>query len=176
MSIAPPAVYTELDSPIGRLTLTGNGRALTGVHLAERPTAGGRRDDGDDEALREARRQFAEYFAGERRVFDLPLEALGTAFQRGVWQALRDIPHAETISYGELARRIGNPQARRAVGLANGRNPLPIVVPCHRVIGTNGRLVGFRGGLERKRWLLAHEQAHAPAAKEFNGNERYVLT
>jgi methylated-DNA-[protein]-cysteine S-methyltransferase len=111
----------------------------------------------DDAALSEARAQLQAYFAGELRGFELPLAAEGTPFQQRVWRALCDIPYGETISYGELARRIGQPAAARAVGLANGQNPIAIVVPCHRVIGANGSLTGYGGGLERKRWLLAHE-------------------
>jgi methylated-DNA-[protein]-cysteine S-methyltransferase len=108
-------------------------------------------------ALPRTARQLEEYFAGARRDFDLPMRFAGTDFQRLVWKHLTDIRYGETLSYGELARRIGNPNASRAVGLANGRNPIPILVPCHRVIGADGSLTGYGGGLERKRWLLAHE-------------------
>jgi methylated-DNA-[protein]-cysteine S-methyltransferase len=104
-----------------------------------------------------ARTQLDEYFAGARLEFDLPLDAQGTPFQRRVWTALAEIPFGQTISYAELARRVGDVKAVRAVGAANGRNPIPIIVPCHRVIGANGSLVGFGGGLERKQWLLEHE-------------------
>ena len=124
----------------------------------------------DDAYLADTRRQLAEYFAGTRMVFDLPLDldALGgTAFQRRVWTTLIDIPYGKTISYGELARRIGQPAAVRAVGLANGRNPLSIVIPCHRVIGASGALTGYGGGMERKRMLLDLELRHSPhAAKQ----------
>lgn len=152
--------YSEIDTPIGPLTLRANERALTGLFMAEHRHGPAVRDGWvrEDDRFADARAQLAEYFAGERRTFDLPLEPVGTEFQRGVWQALREIPHAETISYGELARRVANPKAVRAVGLANGRNPISIIIPCHRVIGANGSLVGFGGGLDRKRWLLAHEQ------------------
>jgi methylated-DNA-[protein]-cysteine S-methyltransferase len=109
--------------------------------------------------LAAARAQLDAYFAGEITSFDLPLSPRGTPFQQRVWAALRDIPFGETTSYGELARRIGDPKAVRAVGAANGRNPLPLVVPCHRVIGADGSLVGFGGGMDRKRWLLQHEGA-----------------
>jgi methylated-DNA-[protein]-cysteine S-methyltransferase len=108
-----------------------------------------------------ARRQLDEYFAGARDTFDLPLALRGTPFQVKVWHALCDIPYGETISYGELAHRVGAPGAARAVGLANGRNPVPVVVPCHRVIGANGTLTGYGGGLDRKRWLLEHEAGRA---------------
>ena len=119
----------------------------------------------DDARFADARAQFTEYFAGQRTEFDLPLDcATGTEFQRLVWRALCDIPYGETISYGELARRIGQPAAVRAVGLANGRNPLSIVVPCHRVVGTGGKLTGYGGGLDRKRHLLDLEARVRPGA------------
>jgi methylated-DNA-[protein]-cysteine S-methyltransferase len=108
--------------------------------------------------LKAAERQLGEYFAGNRNTFDLPLAAVGTPFQRRVWDALRKIPYGETISYGELARRVGQPTAARAVGLANGKNPISIVVPCHRVIGSSGKLIGYGGGLGRKQTLLALER------------------
>ncbi|UGS34345.1 methylated-DNA--[protein]-cysteine S-methyltransferase [Capillimicrobium parvum] len=154
-----------IDSPIGPLSLTARDGALTHVHMHEQRHAAAPAPDAlrDDAAFPEAVRQFAEYFAGERTAFDLALAPGGTPFQLRVWEALREIPYGETISYGELARRVGSPGAFRAVGLANGRNPLAIVVPCHRVIGADGGLTGYGGGLERKRWLLAHEAAHRPA-------------
>jgi len=114
---------------------------------------------GDNPILQLARRQLDEYFACTRTSFDLPLDAEGTAFERRVWDLLRAIPYGTTTSYGELARRLGEPKDARAVGAANGKNPIPIIVPCHRVIGANGDLTGFGGGLERKRWLLEHEGA-----------------
>ena len=109
--------------------------------------------------MADARRQLGEYFEGKRRSFDLSLAPRGTAFQHAVWKQLRAIPYGETISYGTLARRVGNPRAARAVGHANGRNPIAIVIPCHRVIGADGGLVGYAGGLPMKRWLLEHEGA-----------------
>jgi methylated-DNA-[protein]-cysteine S-methyltransferase len=152
---------TTVESPIGELTLASDGEALTGLymtdqrHRPELPHA-----EGDDDAvLAAAREQLAEYFAGERREFDLPLKPAGTPFQRAVWEALREIPYGETAGYGELANRLGRPGAARAVGLANGRNPIAIVVPCHRVIGAAGALTGYGGGLERKRYLLELESA-----------------
>jgi methylated-DNA-[protein]-cysteine S-methyltransferase len=159
-------VYSLLDSPIGELLLTGDGKFVTGIwmqsHRSEwKRTKTLRRDDG---AFAEARKQLTEYFNGKRADFDFLLAPEGTSFQRKVWNALCDIPYGETISYGELARRIGQPTAARAVGLANGSNPLPIVVPCHRVIGADGSLTGFGGGIERKRWLLAHEKSHSKQA------------
>jgi methylated-DNA-[protein]-cysteine S-methyltransferase len=115
----------------------------------------------DDDAFAETRRQLEEYFAGERTSFDLPLDMHGHEFERRVWAALRQIPYGETVSYGEIAERIGAPGAARAVGLANGRNPVAIIVPCHRVIGANGKLTGFGGGLPMKRALLDLEQGVA---------------
>ena len=151
--------FTEFASPIGTLQLRGTDTALTGVFMEKHRHEPARPDGAVRDAgpLRAALRELEEYFAGERREFSLALEAAGTPFQKRVWQELREIHYGETISYGELARRIGNPRAVRAVGLANGRNPLSIIVPCHRVIGANGTLTGYGGGLERKRKLLALE-------------------
>jgi methylated-DNA-[protein]-cysteine S-methyltransferase len=149
-----------MDSPIDCLTLTSDGVALTGLYMAS-PSKPPRTADWvmDPSAapLPEASRQLREYFAAQRRHFDLPLLLHGTDFQRRVWQQLTEIPFGETLSYGQLAQRIDNPNACRAVGLANGRNPIAIIVPCHRVIGADGSLTGFGGGLARKQWLLAHE-------------------
>ena len=177
----------QVQSPIGPLLLRAEGSSLTGIEFlakkgpsaADAPTPG---DDFDaltvvegaglapgvappspvpspfDRILREAVVQLEAYFAGELTDFDLPLEPRGTDFQLATWEALLEIPYGETISYAELARRIGKPAAVRAVGAANGANPLPIVIPCHRVIGSDGRLVGYGGGLEIKRFLLALEQ------------------
>ncbi|MEO8011205.1 MAG: methylated-DNA--[protein]-cysteine S-methyltransferase, partial [Dokdonella sp.] len=128
---------------------------------ARRPLAVGADWSHEPDAFDEARRQFDAYFAGTLQQFNLSLDALGTPFQRSIWNELARIPYAQTISYGELARRIGKPNASRAVGLANGANPLSIIVPCHRVIGTNGSLTGYGGGLAAKQWLLAHERRHA---------------
>ncbi len=157
--------FTCIESPIGPLLLTCDGKALTGLYM----DVPGRRppQDTDDwvqdagaDPLPAAVRQLNEYFAGTRREFDLPLRLKGSEFQRRVWRRLTEIRYGETLSYGELAKRIGNPNASRAVGLANGRNPISILVPCHRVIGADGSLTGYGGGLERKRWLLAHEGLH----------------
>jgi O-6-methylguanine DNA methyltransferase len=115
-------------------------------------------EDAEVAPLPETRRQLQEYFDGTRTTFDVPLAAQGTEFQQRVWKALCDIPWGETISYGELARRIGDPGASRAVGMANGRNPVSIIVPCHRVIGANGKLTGYGGGMERKAFLIQHEK------------------
>lgn len=152
-------------SPIGPLQLVSNGKALTHIHFPghHRESAGHYREAADsperDTALAEGARQLGEYFAGERRHFDLPLAAAGTDFQRQVWAALALIPFGEQRSYRDIARGIGRERAVRAVGAANGRNPLPIVVPCHRVVGSNGALTGFAGGLEIKRRLLELEGA-----------------
>jgi methylated-DNA-[protein]-cysteine S-methyltransferase len=155
------AAYTVIDSPLGPLVLMSDGRALTGIHLLKNGETfmppQGWTEDPDAGPLPEARRQLDAYFRGDLRAFDLPLNARGTEFQRRVWEELRRIPYGETISYGELARRIGNPAASRAVGLANGSNPLMIVVPCHRVIGASGKLTGFSAGLGAKEILLAIE-------------------
>lgn len=154
-----------VDSPIGPLTLAGRDGRLMHLRMVDQTYEPSR--DGwevDDNAFPDAVEQLAEYFAGERTEFDLPLEMEGTAFQRTVWSALREIPYGETCSYGEIARNIGSPAAFRAVGLANGHNPISIIVPCHRVIGANGSLTGYGGGLERKRLLLDLEKSRmAPA-------------
>jgi methylated-DNA-[protein]-cysteine S-methyltransferase len=151
--------FTTQPSPIGELTLVGDGESLTGLYMTEhrhrQPLAAGARRD--PAAFADARHQLDAYFAGERTTFDLPLQMEGTEFQREVWTALLDIGYGQTESYGELAQRIGRPDAVRAVGLANGRNPISIVVPCHRVIGASGSLTGYGGGLERKRFLLELE-------------------
>jgi methylated-DNA-[protein]-cysteine S-methyltransferase len=153
-------VFTRLGSPIGSLLLVAGPGGLRHIVYGSGPKAGeveqGWREDGS--RFDEPARQLAEYFAGRRRRFDLKLAPEGTAFQRRVWRELTAIPYGETISYSELARRIGNARALRAVGLANGSNPLPIVIPCHRVIGSNGSLTGYGGGLAIKRALLDLER------------------
>ena len=153
--------YTYLDSPLQPLLLTSDGAALTGLFMVAHkhgPEVGADWHQDDEAApFAEARRQLTAYFAGHLTDFDLPLAPAGTAFQKRVWDELRRIPHGQTVSYGELARRIGSPNACRAVGLANGRNPLSIIVPCHRVVGANGKLVGYAGGMARKEALLALE-------------------
>ncbi|HEX4985551.1 MAG TPA: methylated-DNA--[protein]-cysteine S-methyltransferase [Burkholderiales bacterium] len=148
-------------SPVGPLLLMSDGESLTGLHTENdkykpRIRAGWIEDAGARPFDR-VRRELDEYFAGKRREFSLPLKPEGTDFQRRVWEQLCGIPFGETISYGELARRVGNPNASRAVGMANSRNPISIVVPCHRVIGADNSLTGYAGGLERKRALLEHE-------------------
>ena len=158
-----PRSYHDFDTPIGVLRLLGDEARIERIDLpataARAPDPGWREErDAPPAALRTARRQLREYFDGARRAFDLPLAPEGTAFQRRVWEALRRIPYGETISYGALARRVGKPAAARAVGAANGRNPLAIVVPCHRVIGAGGALTGYGGGLPVKQALLALER------------------
>jgi methylated-DNA-[protein]-cysteine S-methyltransferase len=159
-SIADTIGYDYLSTPIGKLLLAADARGLrevwfeTGKHR-QQPDP---RWQHQPAKLAFARKQLEEYFAGERQTFDLPLHPLGTAFQVQVWRALAKIPYGTTISYAELARRIDQPQAVRAVGAANGRNPLPIVLPCHRVIGSDGSLTGFGGGLPTKRFLLGMEK------------------
>lgn len=157
--------WHEIESPVGSLLLVGDGRSLTQIHFqtgrSARPSRAGWLTDA--KPFRQVIAQLGAYFAGQLQSFDLPLAPEGTAFQQAVWRQLTRIPYGETISYGELARRIGNPRASRAVGLANGANPLPIVVPCHRVIGADGSLTGFGGGLPIKRKLLALERETAPA-------------
>ncbi len=154
--------YRMIDSPIGPLTLAGDGEVLTNLRMVDQTyepdRAGWVRDDS---AFQDAVGQLAAYFAGDLRQFDLDLEMAGTEFQRKVWNALRTIPYGETRSYGEIAEKIGSPNAFRAVGLANGHNPIAVIVPCHRVIGANGSLTGFGGGLERKSSLLELERETA---------------
>jgi len=152
-------VWTRYEAPVGPLLLTGEDGSLTGVWFLDRagdPDAGGP----SPESFVAATEQLYAYFAGELTEFELVLRPRGTAFQLDVWTALRGIAYGETISYGELARRVGRPGAARAVGLANGANPLSIVVPCHRVIGADGSLTGYGGGLDRKRFLLELEARH----------------
>ena len=155
--------YCYLDTPIGELLLAGEDDALTMIGF---PKGTMRRDpEGDwifnEKPLAKARRQLEEYFAGSRKNFDLPVKLNGTEFQVSVLKALQDIPYGETVSYGEIAKRIGRPKAVRAVGAANGRNPIPIVVPCHRVIGSSGDLTGFGGGLDTKEALLRLESENS---------------
>lgn len=155
--------YKHMDSPVGRLKLVTDGVALVAVLWPnDRPLRvklDDMQEDLRDKILCEAERQLTEYFNGERTTFDLPIHVRGTAFQKRVWQQLLRIPYGHTRSYGELAAALGNGSASRAVGLANGRNPLSIIVPCHRVIGASGKLTGFAGGLRTKAQLLELESA-----------------
>jgi len=160
---AAGTVHSVLPSPIGPLTLVARDGVLTQLGMEDQAHAapvppGSRRDD---EALAAVRTQLEEYFAGTRTAFDVPMRLEGTGFQRAVWAQLCAIPYGTTVSYGELARRVGNPKASRAVGLANGRNPVAVIVPCHRVIAGDGSLGGYGGGLDRKRALLDLEGARS---------------
>jgi methylated-DNA-[protein]-cysteine S-methyltransferase len=158
-------VWIMLPSPIGDLLLTATDAGLTGVHMGPvAPPPAAERGDGRS-VLAVARDELDAYFAGRLTAFAVPLAAAGTPFQQRVWAALRRVPFGTTISYGALARALGRPGAARAVGLANGRNPIAIIVPCHRVIGADGTLTGYGGGLERKRWLLAHEETLSARAR-----------
>lgn len=153
--------YTTIDSPIGELLLLGHDRALHGLYMQDgrKPVKVSPRWQRSAAPFADVRLQLDEYFAGERVVFETPLAGIhGAGFERRVWRALTEIPYGETVSYGEIAKRVGQPSAARAVGLANGRNPIAVIVPCHRVIGANGTLTGYGGGLERKRLLLELEQ------------------
>ena len=158
---ASPTYFDVVPSPIGDLYLTARDGAITGLHMGA-PRGGvdtTREWTREPRVLASARSQLEAYLAGDLTEFDLALSSSGTPFQQQVWSELRRIPYGETISYAELAERIGNPKAVRAVGAANGRNPIAIIVPCHRVIGADGSMTGFGGGIERKVWLLGHETA-----------------
>jgi methylated-DNA-[protein]-cysteine S-methyltransferase len=160
-TVSDQRFYTSIDSPIGELLLLGDGHALRGLYMQDgrKPVQIASQWERSDTPFVDVREQLREYFAGERTAFDdLPIVLDGAQFERRVWRALQDIPYGETASYGEIARHVGQPGAARAVGLANGRNPIAVIVPCHRVIGANGSLVGYGGGLERKRLLLELEQ------------------
>ena len=157
----PHLAHTMMDSPIGPLTLVAADGALTGLYMDRQRYRPGNETFGDRDHAPFARaiEQLEEYFAGRLTDFDLPLAFVGTTFQRLVWEALRKVPYGQTVSYGQLADRLGRPTAARAVGLANGHNPISIIVPCHRVVGAKGDLTGYGGGLERKRHLLDFERS-----------------
>jgi len=153
--------FDYYESPLGRMMLVANDDGLTGVYFIGqkhylRPESGWRKDP-VNKALRKAKKELGEYFARKRKRFDLPLAPEGSAFQHAVWQAIAGVPFGETISYAELARRAGYPKGARAAGAATGRNPIGIIVPCHRIMGSDGSLTGYAGGLEKKRALLALE-------------------
>lgn len=152
--------YSYIDSPLGQMFVQGDGQYVTGLFMPHHkgwlgPDPSWQESDAPFVRVRE---QLAEYFSGERRQFDLPLRVDGTPFQQRVWQELVRIPFGTTITYTQLADRVGNPNASRAVGNANGRNPISIIVPCHRVIGADGKLTGYAGGVDKKKWLLAWER------------------
>ncbi len=157
--------YTFQDSPLGRLLLVSDGQALAGLDFADRregeEIGPGWVKDEEAAPFPLARAELAAYFAGKLRLFSVPLAPRGTPFQRSVWKTLQEIPYGETIPYRELARRAGRPAAVRAAGHANGRNPIAIIIPCHRVIGSDGKLTGYGGGLERKEALLRLEGVRA---------------
>ena len=158
--------FTIIDSPVGQLFVQGDGESVTGLYLPQhkwwaRPAPSWEETDAPFATVRE---QLAQYFAGERQQFDVPIKMAGTPFQQRVWQELIGIPFGMTITYGELALRVGNPAASRAVGAANGRNPISIIVPCHRVIGSTGKLTGYGGGVDKKQWLLEWERRGMTAA------------
>jgi methylated-DNA-[protein]-cysteine S-methyltransferase len=162
----PTVIYDIVPSPVGRLLLTGDGHALTGLYLldagAKPPAPGWTRAPSEFTAVTT---ELTEYFDGGRKEFTVPLAPSGSAFQLAVWTELTRIPFGVTASYGDVATALGkSPVASRAVGLANGRNPISIIIPCHRVIGADGSLTGYGWGLDRKEWLLRHEGALAPAA------------
>jgi methylated-DNA-[protein]-cysteine S-methyltransferase len=162
-----PTFFTTISSPVGRLTLVGEGDNLVGLYFDEDPLAARVRAGSarDDRRLRRAVEQLEEYFAGARTRFDLPLVPPGTAFQKKVWAALLRIPFGTTATYGEIARAVGRPEASRAVGGANHRNPIAIIIPCHRVIGADGSMTGYGGGLPRKRLLLELEARTAASGQ-----------
>jgi methylated-DNA-[protein]-cysteine S-methyltransferase len=161
--------YVYLETPIGTLLIAGDSEAVRRIDFPKNGKAR-KPEEGWTESARgpvaQAVKQLREYFAGKRVDFELPLAPEGTEFQRTVWRNLQEIPYGETISYGELAKRVGNPKASRAVGAANGQNPIPIVIPCHRVIGANGKLTGFGGGLPTKEALLQLENRQLKFAAE----------
>jgi len=163
-----PIAYVLWESPLGRMMLVAEGDALVGVYFDgqrhQPPVGAAWRQRPESAVLRRAVTQLAEYFAGSRTRFDLPLAPAGTPFQRAVWQAIAAVPAGRTISYTELAANVGRPASVRAAGTATGRNPLSVVIPCHRIVGADGSLTGYAGGLERKAALLALERSDAAAA------------
>jgi methylated-DNA-[protein]-cysteine S-methyltransferase len=162
--------HTMYDSPVGTLTIVASDRGVQAVWWPDDPRAlpVGERED-DHPLLRQAVAELDEYFAGSRHTFSVALDPAGTPFQLAVWEVLRRIPYATTITYGEQARRIGDPAKARAVGAADARNPISIIVPCHRVVGSSGALTGFAGGMDAKRWLLDFERASAGSSPTVGG-------
>jgi methylated-DNA-[protein]-cysteine S-methyltransferase len=164
-------LYANVDSPIGQLLLVGDGTVLHRLDMrgGRRPIAIDPRWERRENAFSSVCEQLCEYFEGSRRAFDVPLSLRGSRFERRVWHALQAIPYGATVSYGGIARQLGVPSAARAVGLANGRNPVAVIVPCHRVIGADGTLTGYGGGLERKRFLLDLEAGVLPLVARLAG-------
>jgi len=154
--------YKKINTPVGKLLLIAGDNGLAGVHWHHREEPDPVTESSDNPILTEAEKQLNEYFEKKRRVFDIELDFVGTEFQRQVWKALLTIPFGETRTYGQIAKQIGNPGSVRAVGGAANRNPIPIIAPCHRVIGAGGKLVGFGGGLENKSFLLQLENIKSP--------------
>ncbi|MBV6647409.1 MAG: methylated-DNA--[protein]-cysteine S-methyltransferase [Cyclobacteriaceae bacterium] len=158
-----PKIHTKIDSPVGKLLLLSDSDFLTGVYFYKERNGFGFRNEGyglednNSDLFRETTQQLQQYFGGHLQNFNIPVKFKGTDFQKSVWNALFTIPYGETVSYLDVAKQIGDPTAARAVGWANGKNPIPIIYPCHRVIGSNGKLTGYGGGLDRKEWLLRHE-------------------
>lgn len=172
------ALYSTItDSPVGSLTIVASDRGLRAILWPGdgdgRVRPGTSTNDPDHLVIAGTVAQLDEYFSGERRSFDLPLDPLGTPFQQSVWTTLRSIPYAHTISYGEQAERLGDRRKARAVGAANGRNPISIVVPCHRVVGASGALTGFAAGVETKAWLLDHERHVAGVTLDVTNGVRH---
>jgi methylated-DNA-[protein]-cysteine S-methyltransferase len=164
---APASLCRTVPGPIGLLRLVSDGTAITELEMLDASPSDG--DTGACPVLEQAIAELEEYFAGKRRKFDVPLKPKGTEFQQRVWTQLQGIPYGQTISYRELATRVGDPKAVRAVGMANGRNPIGLIIPCHRVIGADGSLVGYSGGLDRKKALLALEQGSGSLSTGTNG-------
>ena len=147
----------NVDTPLGKMYFSGDDRCITGLSFGEVS------EENPSPVLCEGARQLTEYFEGSRREFDLPIQPQGTEFQKSVWQALCEIPYGETRTYGEIARNVGNEKACRAVGMANNRNPIAIIIPCHRVVGSGGKLTGYAGGLDKKEFLLKLEDEYEGA-------------
>jgi methylated-DNA-[protein]-cysteine S-methyltransferase len=164
-------IHAYVDSPIGPLLLIGDGSTVSALFTARHRRFAEQSDDDrsrtSEVAFGQARQELAEYFEGSRQFFDVPVAPTGTPFQRRVWSELREIPYSTTATYSEIAARIGLPGAARAVGAANAKNPVSIIVPCHRVVGSNGSLTGYAGGIEAKRWLLDHERARGDVSRCF---------
>lgn len=171
--MATTTYFTYIDSPLGQLCLESDGQFLTGLHMTEHKHWAGPQSawQKSDEPFAAVREQLDEYFAGTLQQFDLPLKLAGTPFQQRVWQQLARIRFGEIISYAELAKRVGQPTASRAVGHANGRNPISIIVPCHRVVGASRKLTGYGGGLDKKQWLLDWERGGRPLLRQAPANE-----